>query len=162
MFCVSIALAADGKPVLGAAYDPLRDELFTAIKGGGAFLNGNRIRVANVSDLDNALLATGFPYDIRTNRDNNLDHFNRVVLNCQAIRRAGSAVLDLCYTACGRFDGFWEQSLFAWDMAAGALIVEEAGGVVTDMKGNRLDLFGKTIAAANTHIHPKLLELLRN
>ena len=160
MFCVSIALATDDKPVVGVAYDPLRDELFTAVKNGGAFLNGKRIQVSDVANMDNALLATGFPYDIRTTLDNNLENFNRVALNCQAIRRAGSAVLDLAYTACGRFDGFWEQSLYAWDMAAGALIVEEAGGVVTDMQGNTLDLFGKTLAAANRHLHPKLIDLL--
>lgn len=160
MFCCSIALVTDDKPVVGVAYDPLRDELFTAVKNGGAFLNGKRIQVSDVATMDNALLATGFPYDIRTTLDNNLEHFNRVALNCQAIRRAGSAVLDLAYTACGRFDGFWEQSLFAWDMAAGALIVEEAGGIVTDMEGNTLDLFGKTLAATNRLLHPNLIDLL--
>ena len=160
IFCVSIALVKQGKPVIGVAYDPLRDELFTAIKGGGAFLNGKPIRVSNVTEMDDALLSTGFPYDIRTNIDNNLDHFNRVVVNCQAIRRVGSAVIDLCYTACGRFDGFWEKGLFAWDMAAAALIVEEAGGIVTDMNGEPLDLYGKTILAANRNIHSALLKLL--
>jgi len=160
MFCVSIALVKKGKTLIGVAYDALRDELFTAVTGGGAFLNGRRIKVSEVAQMDDALLATGFPYDIRSNSDNNLDHFNRVVVNCQAIRRAGSAVLDLCYTACGRFDGFWEKSLFAWDMAAGALIVEEAGGIVTDMSGETLNLYGKTIAAANRNIHCELLELL--
>jgi len=160
MFCVSIALVKKGKPVIGVVYDALRDELFTAVTGGGAFLNGKRIKVSQVKGMDDALLATGFPYDLRTNSDNNLDHFNRVMVNCQAVRRAGSAVIDLCYTACGRFDGYWEKSLFAWDMAAGALIVEEAGGIVTDMSGGPLDLYGKTIAAANRNIHSALLELL--
>lgn len=161
MFCVSIALVKQGAPLIGVAYDPLRDELFTAIKGGGAFLNGKPIRVSEVTEMDDALLSTGFPYDIRTNSDNNLNHFNRVVVNCQAIRRTGSAVIDLCYTACGRFDGFWEKNLFAWDMAAGALIVEEAGGIVTDMSGAPLDLYGKTIASANRNIHSSLLKLLQ-
>ncbi|MFQ5432166.1 MAG: inositol monophosphatase family protein [Nitrospinota bacterium] len=161
MFCVSIALVNEGKRIIGVAYDALRDELFTAVKGSGAFLNGKRIKVSDVTNMDNALLATGFPYDIRTNMDNNVAEFNRVVVNCQAIRRAGSAVIDLCYTACGRFDGFWEKSLFAWDMAAGALILEEAGGVVTDMNGDALNLYGKTIAAANRKIHPALLKVLK-
>lgn len=160
MFCSSIALVYKGEALVGAAYDPLRDELFTAVKGKGALMNGKAIRVSKVGEMDDALLATGFPYDIRSNKRNNLENFNRVALTCQAIRRAGSAVLDLCYVACGRFDGFWEQRLFAWDMAAGALIAGEAGGSVTDMKGKKLDLFGETICAANPGIHPRLLSLL--
>ncbi len=159
MFASSIGLTHKGDVVMGAAYDPLRDELFTATKGGGAFLNGKSISVSGVDNLDNALLATGFPYDIRTTRAN-LDNFSRVALHCQAIRRAGAAVLDLCYTACGRFDGFWEQTLRAWDMAAATLIVEEAGGIVTDMKGKKLDLFQGTICAAAPKVHPELLKLL--
>jgi len=159
-FAPSIALAYKGEAVAGAVYDAMRDEMFSGIKGGGAFLNGTRIAVSEVDNMDNALLGTGFPYDLRTNKDNNVENFNRVVLRCQAIRRAGAAALDLCYVACGRFDGFWEQWLYPWDMAAGALFVSEAGGTVTDMKGKPLDLFGKAICAANKGIHPKLLPLL--
>lgn len=159
-FAPSIALAFKGEAVAGAVYDPMRDEMFSGMKGGGAFLNGSRMSVSNADNMDGALLGTGFPYDLRTNKHNNVDNFNRVVLKCQAIRRAGAAALDLCYVACGRFEGFWEQWLYPWDMAAGALFVTEAGGVVTDMRGLGLDLFGKTICAANKGIHPKLLELL--
>lgn len=159
-FCVSIALARDGEPFIGVVFDPLRGELFSGVKGGGAYLNGARLRVSGVEKMDDALLGTGFPYDIRTTAENNLDNFKRVAMHCQAIRRAGSAALDLCYVACGRFEGFWEQSLYAWDMAAGALFVREAGGIISDMKGKQLDLNGKTVAAGNPNIHPKLLKLL--
>jgi len=162
MFAVSIALAMRGKPVVGVVYEPIRDELFTAVAGEGAMINGKPISVSSVSQMDDALLATGFPYDVRTNPANNLDNFKRVALNCQAVRRPGAAVLDLSYVACGRLDGFWEQRLYPWDMAAGSLIVAEAGGVVTDMDGKPLDLHGETIIAANPRIHPKLLALLQN
>ncbi|MBI5178491.1 MAG: inositol monophosphatase [Nitrospinae bacterium] len=160
VFAPSIALAYQGQPVLGAVYDPLRDEMFSGIKGGGAYLNGKRIAVSTAKEMDHALLGTGFPYDLRTNTNNNMENFNRVALRCQAIRRAGAAAIDLCYVACGRFEGFWEQWLYPWDMAAGALFVTEAGGVVTDMKGRPLDLFGKSICAANPAIHPQLTPLL--
>ncbi|MBI3794852.1 MAG: inositol monophosphatase [Nitrospinae bacterium] len=160
VFAPSVALAYKGEPLVGAVYDPLRDEMFSGIKGGGAFLNGNRLAVSKVDNIDGALLGTGFPYDLRTNKANNIENFNNAAMHCQAVRRAGAAALDLCYVACGRFEGFWEQWLYAWDMAAGALFVAEAGGVVTNMKGKPLDLFGKTICAGNPAIHPKLLSLL--
>jgi myo-inositol-1(or 4)-monophosphatase len=160
IFAPSIALAYKGEALAGAVYDPMRDEMFSGLKGGGAYLNGKRISVSTADNMDHALLGTGFPYDLRTNANNNIENFNRVVHQCQAIRRAGAAAIDLCYVACGRFEGFWEQWLYPWDMAAGALFVQEAGGVVSDMKGKPLDLFGKSICAANPGIHPKLLGLL--
>ena len=160
-FGPSIGLVLEGEPVAGAVYDPMRDEMFSGFKGGGAYLNGKRIKVSAVEDMDDALLGTGFPYDLRTNKDNNIDNFCRVTMRSQAIRRAGAAALDLCYVACGRFEGFWEQWLYPWDMAAGVLFVKEAGGTVTDMKGKGMNLLGKTVCAANPVIHPKLLGLLK-
>jgi myo-inositol-1(or 4)-monophosphatase len=159
-FAPSIALSYEGETLVGAVYDPMRDEMFSGTRGGGAFLNGARVAVSAVDKMDDALLATGFPYDLRTNKHNNVENFGRVALQCQAVRRAGAAALDLCYVACGRFEGFWEMWLYPWDMAAGALFVLEAGGVVSDMRGGPLDLFGKTVCAANKGIHPKLLPLL--
>ncbi len=160
VFGPSIALTHNGEPVAGAVYDPMRDELFSAVKGGGAYLNGRRIHVSSADHLDRALLATGFPYEIRTLEKNNMANFNRVALHCQAIRRCGAAAIDLAWTACGRFDGFWEQYLYAWDMATGALLVTEAGGVVTSMNGEKLDLLGKHICAATPAIHGNLIKLL--
>ena len=160
IFAVSIGVAVDGVVQAGVVYDPLRDEMFTATKDGGAFLNGNPIKVTDCERLEEALLATGFPYDIKTNPRNNINNFNRVALEAQAVRRPGAAAVDLVYTACGRLDGFWEQRLKPWDMAAGALIVEEAGGTVTDMAGKPLDLYGETVCATAPKIHAELLTLL--
>jgi myo-inositol-1(or 4)-monophosphatase len=162
MFAVSIALYHKDEPVLGVVYDPLRDEIFTSVTGRGAYMNDAPIKVTGVENLENALIATGFPYDLKTNPRNNLANFNRVALECQAVRRPGAAAIDLCYLACGRFDAFWEQRLCPWDMAAARIIVAEAGGKVTDMKGNSLDIFGETICAANPALHPKLLALLED
>jgi myo-inositol-1(or 4)-monophosphatase len=134
-FAVSIGYAEGGELRLGAVYDPLRDEMYLAERGRGAWLNGEPIHVSAVEDLDHSLLVTGFPYDIRTHPENNLDLFNRFMLLSQGVRRLGSAALDLCYVAAGRLDGFWEVRLKPWDVAAGGLIVEEAGGAVTDIHG---------------------------
>jgi len=160
IFAVSIALEVDGEIVLAVCYDPLRDELFTAIKGGGAFMNGKAISVSSTDKLENSLVATGFPYDLKTNQRNNINNFVKVVKECQAVRRPGAAVIDLCYVACGRFDAFWEQRLCPWDMAAGQLVVLEAGGLVTDMAGKKLDIYNETICVANKMVHPQLLSLL--
>jgi myo-inositol-1(or 4)-monophosphatase len=132
IFSVSIALAEEGEIVLGVVYDPTRDELFTAEKGKGAKLNGRKIQVSAESNLSRSLLATGFPYDLRETTITNFDHFRNFALRAQAVRRGGSAALDLCYVAAGRFDGYWEMKLGPWDIAAGSLMVAEAGGA-----GNR-------------------------
>lgn len=160
-FCVSIALEQDGKIILGVVYDPMRDEMFSAVKGKGADLNGRKISVSSVNDLDKSLLATGFPYDIRESTVNNITHFNNFVVRVQAVRRCGSAAMDLCYVACGRFDGFWELKLNPWDVAAGALIVGEAGGQLSDFQNQELDIFGSEILATNGIIHSQMLEILQ-
>ena len=160
VFCVSIALEKDGVVVLGVVYDPTRDELFRAEKSDGAYLNDVEIRVSGVETLDTSLLATGFPYDIRTSRENNLDHFSRFAVKAQAIRRAGSAALDLCYVASGRFDGFWELKLHPWDIAAGTLIIAEAGGRVTDFSGGPSSLGCKRLLATNGLIHDEMIDIL--
>ncbi len=162
IFCVSVALACNGQVIAGSVYDPLRDEMFSAALGEGATLNGNPIKVTVAAKMEEALIATGFPYDVKTNPKNNIDNFKRVVMECQAVRRPGSAAIDLVYVACGRVDAFWEQRLKPWDMAAGQLIVSEAGGTVTDMKGEQLDLYGETICVANATLHPQLLALLED
>ncbi|MCJ7644916.1 MAG: inositol monophosphatase [Candidatus Aminicenantes bacterium] len=160
VFCVSIALEQKGEVVVGAVYDPMRDELFEAARGRGAFLNGARIRVSDIPELGKALLATGFPYDVRTSRFNNVREFNAFIVRAQAVRRCGSAALDLCYVACGRFDGFWELKLKPWDVAAGALIVEEAGGRVSDFEGRPFDPFNQRTLATNGLIHEEMKKAL--
>ncbi len=159
-FCVTLALEYRGEIVLGVAYDPLREELFVAERGAGATLNGRPIRVSRTEALAKGLLATGFPYTIRSRPDESLTYFARFVKTAQAIRRDGSAVLDLCYLACGRFDGFWELGLKPWDMAAGALMVEEAGGRVTRFDGSPFRLFEPEILASNGLIHEEMIAVL--
>lgn len=162
VFCVSIALEKKGEVILGVVYDPNLEELFVAEKGKGATLNGEEIIVSETSDLSRSLLSTGFPYDIRTSPDNNLNFFASFALKAQAIRRAGSAALDLCYVACGRFDGFWELKLKPWDVAGGGLIVQEAGGKVTDFRGNSLCVDSKETLASNGKLHEAMMEVLEN
>jgi myo-inositol-1(or 4)-monophosphatase len=161
VFSVSVALECRGDIALGVVYDPMREELFSAEAGEGAFLNGRAIRVSPIKELGRSLLATGFPYDVRKNPVNNLDHWGRFLVRAQAVRRCGSAALDLCYVACGRFDGFWELRLNPWDVAAGALIVRAAGGLVTDFSGGDFGIDEGEIAASNGAIHPALLEVLK-
>jgi myo-inositol-1(or 4)-monophosphatase len=160
VFCVSIAFEADGQVLSGVVYDPTRDELFTALKGKGALLNGKSISTSDTATVDRALLATGFPYDIRTSKENNLNHFSNFAVKAQAIRRAGSAALDLSYVACGRFDGFWELKLRPWDIAAAELIIEEAGGKVTDFDGNESSIENKRLLASNSLIHDEMIAIL--
>jgi myo-inositol-1(or 4)-monophosphatase len=160
-FCTSVALELERKIVVGAIYDPLLDELFTAQQGQGAFLNGERITVSETGLLTEALICTGFPYDLRESPENNVDHFNNFIMEAQAIRRDGSAALDLCYVAAGRFDGFWELKLNAWDVAAGKLMVEEAGGKVTDFNGGPLDIYGQETLATNERIHGEMVGVLQ-
>jgi len=160
IFCVSIALERSGEVVLGVVYDPMREEMFSAVKGGGAWLGGKEIRVSAGDDLDKSLVATGFPYDIRESKVNNIDHFNHFLVRVQAIRRCGSAAMDLCYVASGRFDGFWELKLHPWDVAAGVLIVQEAGGRITDFNNQEFSIFGSEILATNGLIHDQMVEVL--
>jgi myo-inositol-1(or 4)-monophosphatase len=159
-FCTSVALELEGEVVLGAIYDPLLDELFTTQQGRGAFLNGARIAVSKTERLTESLISTGFPYDLRESPVNNVDHFNNFIMEAQAVRRDGSAALDLCYVAAGRFDGFWELKLHPWDVAAGKLLVEEAGGVVTDFQGGPLDIYGQETLASNGRIHREMIGVL--
>ncbi len=161
IYAVSIALEKKGEIILGAVYDPSREELFVAEKGKGARLNGRRIRVSSVTTISQSLLATGFPYDLRESKANNFDHFQNFALRVHAVRRAGSAALDLCYVAAGRFDGFWEMKLGPWDLAAGSLMVQEAGGRVTDFRGRPLSLDGKEVLASNSRIHREMMKILR-
>jgi myo-inositol-1(or 4)-monophosphatase len=159
-FCVSIGIEHDDERELGVVYDPLLDELYTAVRGDGAFLNGRRLRVSDESDFGAALLATGFAYDIRKSLEDNLNHFALVIKQARAVRRDGSAALDLCYVGAGRFDGFWEMKLHPWDVAAGLLIVEEAGGAISDMRGGPAQRSGRETVASNGQIHARLIELL--
>ncbi len=161
-FCVSIAYQEGGQVCLGAVYDPMRQELFTAERGRGAWLNGAAISVSSIAKLDDSLLVTGFPYDIRSRAENNLDHYARFSLRSQGVRRLGSAALDLCYVAAGRLEGYWETLTNPWDVAAGALIAEQAGAIVTCIDGSRDYLSPPlSILAANPFIHPQMLALLK-
>ncbi len=161
VFCVSIALAFKNETKLGLIYDPMREELFTAVKGQGAVLNNKRIQVSSVNELDKSLLATGFPYDLRESRLNNFDHFFNFATRVQGIRRGGSAALELCYVACGRFDGFWELKLQPWDVAAGRVIVLEAGGRISDFQNSDPGLSSDETLATNGLIHEQMLNILK-
>jgi myo-inositol-1(or 4)-monophosphatase len=156
-FCISIALQYQEDVVLGLVYDPLRDECFRAIQGQGATLNDNPIATSAIDDLDRSLLATGFPYDHRENVDFYLAFFRAFATRSQGIRRNGAAALDLCYVACGRLDGFWELELKPWDTAAGALIVKEAGGKLSDFAGHRFSIWGHETLASNGSIHDQMV-----
>jgi myo-inositol-1(or 4)-monophosphatase len=160
-YCVSIAYAVDSVVQLGVVYDPQREELFSAGRGQGAWLNGERLEVSREADLDRSLLATGFPYDIRTNPTNNLDNYARFALRSQGVRRLGSAALDLCYVAAGRLNGYWELFIFPWDVAAGGLVAAEAGARVTDARGEERNLSkSNSILAANPRLHHAMLDVL--
>lgn len=161
IFSVSIALEVDGVTRLGVAYDPTLDECFVAKRAGGAWLNGDRLSVSEASSLNESLLATGFPYGIRELSRNNLAEFEAFSLRCQGVRRMGSAVLYFCYVAAGRLDGYWELRLGPWDAAAGALMVEEAGGRVTNLAGGPLDLERPAVVASNGRIHDEMLRVLK-
>jgi myo-inositol-1(or 4)-monophosphatase len=161
-FSVSIALEQEEEIILGVVYDPMRDELFTAQKESGACLNGRPIKVSGIDTLIKSLLATGFPYDRKLSEKNNLDHFHDLLMASQEVRRDGSAALDLCSVACGRFDGFWELKLRPWDVAAGSLIVREAGGRVSDFSGKVSSIHDDEILASNGKIHGQMIEILRS
>ena len=160
VFCASLALEIEGVAEVGAIYDPTRRELFTAERGEGAFLNGARLRVSETSEILDALLVTGFPYDVHQQLDRLLEMFGAFLGRARAVRRLGSAALDLCYVAAGRFDAFWEQHLKPWDVAAGALIVQEAGGRITGMDGSRFDPAAAHLVASNGRIHDRMLQVI--
>jgi myo-inositol-1(or 4)-monophosphatase len=160
-FCVSIGVELEGKRTVAVVYDPLMNELFHAVVGRGAYLNGRPIRVSKETVLDRALLATGFAYDRRKSEQDNLNHFAAFLKAARALRRDGSAALDLCYVASGRLDGFWEFKLAPWDVAAGYLIVEEAGGRCTDAAGGDPSASGSDVVASNGLIHQAMLEVLK-
>jgi len=159
-FCVSIAAEVDGEVVAGVVHDPTRNETFAAARGEGATLDGRPIRVSDVASLEDALLVTGFHYSIREKPEPALSLFRDFLLRAQGIRRDGSAALNQCYLACGRFDGFWESHLSPWDMAAGTLIVREAGGLVTRFDGSPMRLDGRQILASNGRLHEAMQALL--
>lgn len=159
-FCVTLALEHDGEIVIGVTFDPTRNELFAAERGKGASLNNKPIRVSEAEDLGNALLVTGFPYDFR-DRPDFARHFSEFLVRSRGVRRDGSAAIDLAYVACGRFDGFWEEGLNPWDVAAGVLLIEEAGGQVTYYNGSPLSIYTPPICASNGLLHSQMLDVLR-
>ena len=161
IYCTSLALEIDGRVEVGVVYDPTRKELFVAERGEGARLNGAPLAVSATTGLVDALLCTGFPYDIHATVDEVVGLFGAFVSRARAVRRLGSAALDLCYVAAGRFDGFWEQRLHAWDTAAGALIVEEAGGRVTGMDGGPHVVRDGNIVASNGPLHPAMMVVIK-
>jgi myo-inositol-1(or 4)-monophosphatase len=160
VFSVSIGVEKAGDLEMGIVYDPTRDEMFTARRGNGSFCNGVKLRVSKTGTLLSSLLATGFPYDIQTSKENNLNNFCAFAERTQGIRRAGSAAVDLCYVAAGRFDGFWELKLNPWDCAAGFLMVREAGGIVTNFHGQPASIYEREVVASNGLIHQEMLDVL--
>lgn len=160
-FAVSVSLLIAGQPQVGVTYLPVADELFRAATGCGATLNRQAIHVSETQQLPEALLATGFPYERRTLPDNNYREFMHLMNLCRDLRRPGSACLDLAYVACGRFDGFWEQHLGTWDISAGVVLVQEAGGQVSALDGQPVDVQTGAILATNGHVHPAMVAALQ-
>jgi myo-inositol-1(or 4)-monophosphatase len=160
VFSVSIALEVDRRIALGVAYNPSLDEIYVAERGHGATVNDERLAVSTATTLEQSLLATNFPYDIRETPDTNLKEYAAFALRCRGVRRLGSAVLDLAWVAAGRFDGFWELRLGPWDVAAASLFVEEAGGRVTNLVGAAVDLGAPAVVASNGRIHDEMLTVL--
>jgi myo-inositol-1(or 4)-monophosphatase len=160
-FGVSIAFEVEGRVVLGIVYNPCMNEWFEAVRGGGAFLNRQKVGVSRTQNLMESLLATGFPYDVHENPDGVVARFKTMLTHSQGVRRPGSAALDLCYVACGRVDGYWEERLHPWDTAAGLVIVEEAGGKVTDYTGSDYTPYSRTILASNGLIHEEMIQALK-
>jgi myo-inositol-1(or 4)-monophosphatase len=161
IYCASLGLEVDGRAEVGAVYDASRRELFTAVRGGGAQLNGRPLAVSETSTLIDALIVTGFPYTVHRQAGDLVALFGAFLSRARAVRRLGSAALDLCYVAAGRFDAFWEQHLKPWDVAAGALIAEEAGGRVTDMDGSPFDPAAAHLVASNARVHDEMLTVIR-
>lgn len=161
VFSVTIGIEYKGELIAGVVYDPNLDEMFTVEKGAGAFLNGKRLRVSQSTELINSLLVTGFPYEIAANPDRAVERFTAFLMASRGLRRFGSAALDLCYVAAGRFDGFWEVSLNPWDMAAGVLLVTEAGGRTSNFAGDPLNIYQRNVLASNGIIHNAMLDILK-
>jgi len=161
LFATSIALEHRGEIVVGAVLEPNLNELFTAVKNSGAYLNGKKISVSKTTNLNHALLCTGFAYNIREVKRNNVEEFQKFLFQARAVRRDGVAATDLCYVACGRYDGFWELELYPWDVGAGYLIVKEAGGMVTNYQGSEFSIYDKEIVASNGLLHAPMLEILK-
>jgi myo-inositol-1(or 4)-monophosphatase len=162
VFCASLALEVDSQVEVSAIYDPCREELFVAERGGGAFLNGEPLRVSGTDRLVDSILVTGFPYDVHQRIDEVVGLFGAYIGRARAVRRLGSAALDLCWVAAGRMDGFWEQGLKPWDMAAGALIVEEAGGRVSRFDGSPFASWRQQILASNGRVHDEMVAVIRD
>jgi len=160
IFCASLALEVEGVPVVAAVYDPNRKELFTAERGRGAWLNGQPLRVSSAASLIDSLLVTGFHYGVHKDPEEVIKVFSAFISRARAVRRLGSAALDLCYVGAGRFDGFWEKKLQPWDVAGGALIVMEAGGLVTTLTGDPYASREGSVLASNGHIHDEMLHTL--
>ena len=160
-FCVSIALEHEGVLEVGVVYDPVRDEMFAAERGNGATLNDRKIKVSSVEELKDAMVCTGFPYNVRERPDFTRD-FANFTMSAQAVRRDGSAALDLAYVACGRFDGFWEDGLSPWDIAAGKILIEEARGRVSNFENQPLSIYTKRVLASNGLVHDAMLRVLRD
>jgi len=160
IFAVSIGVLKNGETICGAVYDIMRNVMYSAEKGSGAFSNGKKLHVSLNSDLSQSVLVTGFPYNVAANPDHAFERFTAFLKNARAVRRLGSAAIDFCYVAEGVFDGFWEVILHPWDIAAGKLIVEEAGGIVTDFKNEKIDIFSEQILATNGVVHKSMLKLL--
>ncbi len=160
IFCVSIAATLNGVPVCGVIHNPMLNETFTAIAGGGAFLNGTKLQVSTTTSVADSILVTGFPYNVNENPRQCIEQFSTIIRKGLPVRRLGSAALDLAYTAAGRFDGYWEVALHAWDMAAGVLMVQEAGGMVSHYDGEAFHLGHNSIVATNGHIHNELVGIL--
>lgn len=161
LFAISIAFSWNDEILVGIVMNPISTELFTAVKGQGACLNGQPITVTKTQSMQESLLATGFPYDFKASLGPIMQRLQNCLTACQGIRRFGAAALDLCYVACGRIDGYWEQNLKPWDTAAGALIANEAGAEITDFSNQPYDIDKKEIASSNGHIHKELISLLR-
>jgi myo-inositol-1(or 4)-monophosphatase len=162
IFAVSIGVQKNGETIAGVVYDVMRDVVYSSEKGCSSFENDKRINVSKNKNLGHSVLVTGFPYDIKENPDKAYERFIAFLKQARAIRRLGSAAIDFCYIACGVFDGFWEVSLHPWDICAGKLIVEEAGGAVTDFDGNKIDIYSKRILATNKIVHQKMIEVMKS
>lgn len=160
MFCISIALKKQEEIILGVVYNPLNKEIFYSESNRGAFLNNKKISVSGTREIKKCIIATGFPYNKKENPENNLRDFEKIAVSVQGLRRGGAAALDLCYVACGRLDAYWELSVRQWDVAAGILIVKEAGGRVTDFNGNELKTDYSRIVATNNKVHAQLLNII--
>lgn len=161
IFSVSIGVQKNDETIYGVVYDVMRDVVYAAEKNSGAYANNRKMKVSTNTQLTRSLLVTGFPYNVKENPNNAIGKFNAFLMVARAIRRLGSAAIDFCYVADGIFDGFWEVSLNPWDIAAGMLLVEEAGGIVTNFKGDKIDIFSKEILASNKLIHNDMIDILQ-